>query len=997
MQLASFSVRHARAIVFLTAVLTLFGVWAYVRTPAAIFPEMRFSRISVVAQAGNLPPEQARTILALPLEREFLGLPSVRRLLTTSELGNTDTTVEFDPATDARSDLQYVESAIARARPDLPVSATVEANVLTPQTEPVLSWVLTSPTLSQTLLREYAQRAILPALYGTPGLARAIVVGGPEREYHVDLDPASLGAARISAQDVVAALSAANGINAAGVAEAYSQRTAVLVDGGLHDASDLARVAVPTRDASSLPVSALGSVGLGVAPATDQVSTGAVHGIGLNAYALPGSDNVRMAAALKERLRTIQAQLPQGTQLHLYWDATDLIVASQASLRDAIFAGALLALGVIFFFLRNLRMTLVAAIIIPVAMSIAVLAIALLGQTLNIMSVGGLAIAVGLIIDDAIVVVEGIAASGDAGVASSRLSRPMIASTLATVVVFLPLALLGGVSGSFFRTLALTLSCALLVSLALALFFTPLVFRLLTRAGQTHAAPSDWLSDRYEPILQWALGHRRAMYGIATGVLVATVALIAMLPNDFLPRLDEGQFEIAYAMPVGTTLAASDAAATEIERTVLADPAVAAEGRITGIDTNGFTPTPVRSGILRVKLKPLGQRASFDVVSGRLREAIAATVPAAQLDIHQILEDMINDISGAPAPIEVIVSGSDQDVLTGAATRVAAEVAKIPGVADSFSGISQDDTILRVVPELSRAARAGASPSDIAGALAAGMQGTIGTTIADRSMQVPVRVAVAGAGYGVPNSLTLASGPVPLAQLARTSVDRTTTDVEAINGQRVLVVSANLASGTLSSAVAGVRAAIVRAGLPPGYRAEIGGAYQAQQDSFRQFSVAIGLAVLLVFFVVLVAFRSYRQPLVMLAAVALAPIGVAIALAITRTPFNVSSFMGMLLLVGLVVKNGILLLDAANRRRSEGRNVSEALVLAGRERLRPILMTTFAAIGGLLPLAFGIGAGAAMEQPLAIAVVGGLSTATFFTLLLIPVLYAAFAGNEVPA
>ena len=398
-----------------------------------------------------------------------------------------------------------------------------------------------------------------------------------------------------------------------------------------------------------------------------------------------------------------------------------------------------------------------------------------------------------------------------------------------------------------------------------------------------------------------------------------------------------------------------------------------------------------------MKLKPLGQRASFDVVSNRLREAIAATVPAAQLDIHQILEDMINDISGAPAPIEVIVSGSDQHVLTGAATRVAAAVAKIPGVADSFSGVSQDDTILRVVPELSRAARAGASPSDIAGALAAGMQGTIGTTIADRSMQVPVRVAVAGSGYGVPNSLALASGPVPLAQLARTSVDRTTTDVEAINGQRVLVVSANLASGTLSSAVAGVRAAIVRAGLPPGYRAEIGGAYQAQQDSFREFAVAIGLAVLLVFFVVLVAFRSYRQPLVMLAAVALAPIGVAIALAITRTPFNVSSFMGMLLLVGLVVKNGILLLDAANRRRSEGRNVSEALVLAGRERLRPILMTTFAAIGGLLPLAFGIGAGAAMEQPLAIAVVGGLSTATFFTLLLIPVLYAAFAGNEVPA
>ncbi|HTA38798.1 MAG TPA: efflux RND transporter permease subunit, partial [Candidatus Acidoferrales bacterium] len=569
MQLAAFSIRHARAIAFLTAVLTLFGVWAYVRTPAAIFPDMRFSRISVVAEAGNLPPEQARTILALPLEREFLGLPSVRRVLTTSELGSTDTTVEFDPATDAHADLQYVESAIARVRGDLPASATVEANVLTPQTEPVLSYVLTSSTLSQTLLREYAQRAILPALYGTPGLARAIVIGGPEREYRVALDPASLAAARLSAQDVTNALAEANAVTAAGVAQAYSQRTAVLVDGGLHDAHDIARVVVPTRDGAGLPLSTLGSVALGVAPLTVQVSTGAVHGVGLSAYALPGTNNVRMANVFKERLRTIAARLPAGMELHLYWDATDLIVASQESLRDAIFAGALLALGVIFFFLRNLRMTLVAAVVIPVAMAIAVLAIALLGQTLNIMSVGGLAIAVGLIIDDAIVVVEGIAASGDAGVALSRLARPMVASTLATVVVFLPLGLLGGVSGSFFRTLALTLSCALLVSLVLALFVTPLIFRSLNGGESAHAASGDWLSDRYEPILLWALGHRRAMYGIAGGVLVATVALIAILPNDFLPRLDEGQFEIAYAMPVGTTLAASDAAATEIERTVL--------------------------------------------------------------------------------------------------------------------------------------------------------------------------------------------------------------------------------------------------------------------------------------------------------------------------------------------------------------------------------------------------------------------------------------------
>jgi multidrug efflux pump subunit AcrB len=999
MHLANFSYRHARAIVFLSAALTLAGIWAYVRTPASIFPEMRFSRISVVAEAGNLPPEQARITLALPLEREFLGLPSVRRVVATSALGSTELIVEFDPATDAQGDLQYVESAIARARPDLPATTTVEANILTPQTEPVLSYAFTSTSLSQTLLREYAQRAILPALYGAPGLARAIVAGGPEREYHVDLDAAALASSGLSAQDVRAALAGANEVTAAGVVEAYSQRAAVLVDGALRDANDLSRVAVPTRDGNSVPLSSLGSVGLGVAPATNAFSGDDVPGVGINMYALPGADNVRMAQAVKQRLAVIERRLPAGTRLSAYWDATDLIVASQESLRDAIFAGALLALGVIYFFLRNLRMTLVAAIVIPVAMSIAVLAIALLGQTLNIMSVGGLAIAVGLIIDDAIVVVEGIAAAGDAQVSMSRLARPMIASTLATVVVFLPLGLLGGVAGAFFRTLALTLSCALLVSLALALFVTPLIFRSLAggATSETGSPAMGGLSDRYEAMLLWALGHRRAMYAIGGGILVATLALIAILPSDFLPRLDEGQFEIAYSIPVGSTLAASDAAASEIERIVLADPAVAAEGRITGIDTNGFTPTPVRSGILRAKLKPLGARASFDVVSDRLRNAIAASIPAAQLDIHQILEDLINDISGAPAPIEVVVTGPDQSVLASVATRISAQVGKIPGVADAFSGVTADDPILRVVPQLSRATRAGSDPAGIADALAASMQGTVGTAIASDSMQVPVRVAVLGSAGALPDAIALGSGSIPVAQVARTIVDRSTTDVEEINGQRAIVVTANIASGSLSGAIGGVRAAIARAQIPPGYRVSIEGAYQAQQDSFRDFALAIAIAVLLVFFVVLVTFRSFRQPIVMLAAVALAPIGVAIALVVTRTPLNVSSFMGMLLLVGLVVKNGILLLDAANRRRAEGHPVEEALSLAGRERLRPILMTTFAAIGGLLPLAFGIGAGAAMEQPLAIAVVGGLTTATFFTLLLIPVLYASFVSGEVTA
>ncbi len=1012
MDLARFSIRHERAIAFLAAALSVLGVWAYQRTPASIFPEMRFSRIDVVAQAGDLPPEQVRVAVTLPLERAFLGLASVTRVVATSSQGSSELVVEFDPATDVQTDLQYVDNAISQTRGDVSEATGVVANVVTPQTEPVLSYAFTSSALSQTLVREYAIAHVVPALYGTPGLARILVVGGAIREYHVDLDPAALAANKLSAQDVAAAVSAANDVTAVGLANGYSQRRAVLVDAGLRNAESIGRIVVPTRNGSAIPVSSLGSVRLGVAPLTAQMSYDARHAVALNFYGLPGADTVRMAREIEARVAALGPQLPADLKPHLYWNATDLIVASQQSLRDAIFVGALLALGVIFFFLRNLRMTLVAALVIPAAMSIAVLAISLFGETLNIMSVGGLAIAVGLIIDDAIVVVEGIARTlhespgsdvRDAVVATMRrLIGPMTASTLTTVVVFVPLTLLGGVSGAFFRALALTLSCALFVSLGLALFVTPMLFRrMLARPGAgEHADPpalARFLAG-YEPLLHWALGHRAIVYAIAAAALAGTVGLLLVLPSDFLPQLDEGQFEIAYRMPVGTTLEASDAAATRMERTVLADPAVASEGRFTGIDTNGFSPTPVRAGILRVKLEPLGDRPPYGTVSDRLRDALNAAVPSAELDVHQILEDLINDVTGAPSPIEIVVRGDDQSTLVAAAARLGSRLREVRGVTDVYDGIDRDDPTLRVTPDFVRLERGGADAPGLAAALSAATQGTISTQLPSPTMLVPVRIRVEGAGGGVPSSVALGSGSVALSQLARTSVDRSSTDVTEIDGRRAIVVTANTNGASLSSTIAGVRRAIADAALPAGYSAEIAGAYRAQQDSFKQFVEVIAIAIALVFFVMLASFGSLRQPLVVLAAVPLAPIGVTLGLALTRTPFNVSSFMGLLLLVGLVVKNGILLVDAANRNRAQGAPMERALALGARERLRPILMTTLAAIGGLLPLAFGIGAGAAMERPLAIAVVGGLSTATFFTLVLIPVLYASFVrGEEVPA
>jgi CzcA family heavy metal efflux pump len=1006
---ATFGARHEKVIVFIVAVLTVLGVYAYTTIPASIFPTMSFSRIDVVADVGNLPPDQVRTAVSLPLEQAFQGLPSVTRVRSTSAQGNAELVIDFDPKTNAQGDLTYVDQAIAQTQRQLPPGVDIQATIINPNREPIVSYALTSTTMSQTLLHELAQQSMTPRFYGAEGLARVSVTGGPAREFHIALNPSALAQYGVTADDVDTALTQATQVTPVGLNVQHYVRNVVVVDSSIRNASDLARITVPAKKNGAVPISALGAVTLGVAPKVSDVSFDAQPAVIMSFYALPGADAVKMADEVARRAGSISRALPAGTRLTRFWDQTVLVKESQASLRDAILIGAGLAILVIFLFLRNLRMTLVAAIVIPIAMSIAIFAIGRTGETLNLMSVGGLAIAVGLIIDDAIVVIENIARNHHERpnmpprevikYAMSQIGPAMIASTLTTVVVFLPLALLSGVSGFFFRSLALTLGLSLIVSLLLALFLAPVLARHLIRPqDQDHEGPSDFASRalaRYEPLLRWALHHRSAVYAGALAVLVVTVLLLVRLPSDFLPKLDEGQFEVAYQLPVGTSLGASSDAAQRMEELIQRDPAVTQVGRWTGLDTNGISPIPQNQGILRVRLKPANARDGYEAVSDRLRDVLSSAFPGAQFDFHQILEDMINDVTGAPAPVEIELQGPEQATLVKYAGIITAKISKEPGVTDTFSGVVYTDPTIRISPDQRRLAQLGIGAPAFAAALSAQTQGSVATNVPGTNILVPVRITVANAGnaFGA-STLNTPNGPVALPSLARIAPAQLSTSVFENNGQRELLITASIAGANLSNVVAGVKKGIAESALPPGYHTVIGGEYAAQQNSFREFVLVIAIAVALVFAVMLATFGSFRLPLVILTAIPLALIGVALGLFLTRTPFNVSSFMGLLLLVGIVVKNGILLIDVANHRRAAGDSVEEALVAAGRTRLRPILMTTFAAIGGLLPLALGIGSGAAMEKPLAIAVIGGLSTATAFTLIVIPVLYAGFSRGE---
>ncbi len=991
--------RARKPLLFLVAALAALGVWAYLAAPQSIFPQVSLSRIEVFASVGDLPPEEVLSQVTHPLERALQALP-LRDMRTLSNQGAVEFELDFDPNTDPRLDLQNVQAIVASVRPSLTAVTDIVTVIQHPNMEPAVQYGITASSVSQATLRHLLEQQVVPVFTGIKGLGRITLFAGPDLEYTIDLDPKAVAEAGLSAGDVASAIREANATDAVGVIDREGKRSVIFAGEALGDAESLGKVAVFDRKTNQfVALASLGKVGVGDVPTDQQASFGTLPAVIMSAYPIIGADTVTLERELEARIPQLASVLPADAHITKYWDQTRLIVASQNSLRDAILLGAFLALVIIYIFLRSFGMTVVAGAIIPVAMAMTILVIERAGMSLNLMSIGGLAIAVGLIIDEVIVVIESIARElaqspgaerGPAIMrATGRIAKPLIASTAANVVVFLPLILLTGIPGFFFRALAITLGTALIISIFLSLVVAPILTDTFLRSRRMHRPGLVALEPWYARLLNWALHHRPAVYAGGAFVLAATVLLFTRLESDFLPGLEEGEFEIIYELPAGTSLAETDKVVRGFEQTIMADPAVQYEGRLTGVDTDGYELTPQSAGTIRISLKPEATD-EFEDVSDRIRKALTKAAPGANFEFHQLLEDQLNDLSGAPEAIQLAVYGPDQEKLAAIADRLANEIGKIPGVVDAYNGVVDGNETIRIAPNEA----GGQSLGELSRGLSAAIAGLPAGKVRYGDSSIPARVHLAGdAADTALNDIQLPVGGTlsPLTSLATMGEPSTASEVFERNGARMLLVTAGIEDASLSEVIPAVKEAVAGVPLPPGYRVELGGAYQAQQASFREFATVVAIAVILVFFVLLATFNSFRLPLVILATIPLAPIGVVLALWLTDTSINVSSFMGLLLLVGIVVRNGILLMDSANRRRGEGATIHEALIGAGTERLRPILMTAFAAIGALLPLALGFGTGSEMERPLAIAVIGGLLTSTAFTLVMIPVLYAGFS------
>ena len=1003
MNVAALALKHSRAITLVAVALVISGAVAARELPSGIYPPLEFPRIVVVAHSGTLPPRSMSLIVTRPIEQVIMAVPGVRRVRSKSIRGASEISAQFDPSTNMVVALQMVQNRIAEITGELPGDTQLQVERMTPEIFPVFILSITG-SLPTADLYDYANFVVKPEMARVPGAGIIEVQASDTREIEVILDPAKLTAAELTVVDVADALKAQNTILPVGRFQESGLQHLALASGLWKNADQIAAAPVKIKNGATIRVSDVGVVTRG-APDRTLLVTGNGHDAVVMTIAQQiGANILSLKAGVDGVLAGLTKVLPSGIRISRVYDLAEFVEESIASVRDAILIGGMLAIGVLLVFLRDWRLTMIAASTLPMAVIPTFVFMWLFGGTINLMSMGGLAVAIGLVIDDAVVVVENVhrrAGEGGSSVvdAVQQLLAPLVSSTLTTVVVFAPLGLLSGVPGQFFRALSLSLSVAVLVSLALSISVVP----LMGRWAATHHRPTGESHGRLDRAYLRLLGGivRRPRVAVLVAALLAasTAALFYQVGTGFFPAADEGGFVLDYLTPAGSALAETDAQVRAIEKVVSDTPEVASYSRRTGSELGLFA-TAQNTGDILVRLKPRSarSRSSEDIISD-VRERAHRAAPLVEIEFVQLLQDMLGDLEGNAEPIEVKIFGDDPDRLAELASPVEEMMDKIDGVVDVV-GVQQGNPEVTWTVDPVAAGRYGLTVVQVSDQMAGNWLGEVATELRLADRAIPVRVRLPDSVRFDPSKLpstlirTADGKPLPLSEVATMERANGQGELRRENLRPMVVVSGRLEGRDLGSAVDEIRANLATLKLPIGYTYEIGGQYQAQGQAFRELLMVFGLAVVLVFTILVIQFRAWLPAVLILLAAPLSLGGALLVLWVAGIDLNISSAMGLILLVGLVVKNGIMLLDFSEKLHAQGERFEVAISHAGAIRLRPILMTTFCTLFGLLPLALGLGAGAELQKPLALAVIGGLALSTPVTLLAVPGLYVAIKGRD---
>ena len=1040
--------RHSRPVIFLILSLALLGGYLAFTIPVSVFPSTNFPRVLIAVDNGVMPIDQMMVTVTRPIEEAVNSVPGLLTVRSITSRGSAEVDLYFRWDLDMFQTLQYVNAALSRVQPELPPTAKVEAHRMTFASFPIVGYSLTSATVPQTRLWEMATYEMKPRLNRLEGVATVIVQGGQEPEFQITPDPAKLLAASVTVTDILDAVRRTNLVDSPGLLERNHQLFLGLVNGQVQTPEQIANTVIKNTPAG-IPVRIrdVSTVAPDVKPVYTVVTANGKPAVLLNINRQPDGNTVQVADEVHTEIERLRKTLPPGVDIQPFYDQSIIVSESIKSVRDAIVLGLILASIILVVFLRDWGTSLVAGLVIPVTVMVTFIALKVMGQTFDLMTLGGLAAAVGLVIDDAIVVVENIVLHRDAGQgrleaiesALREITVPLIGSTITPVVVFIPLIAITGVTGVFFRALAVTMSVSLLASLALALTWTPNLSQYFIRGrhdkndgGGTEpegaAAPesSENQSEAnnvqrllaaeeahlsgfflrvvnfHERWLRLALERPRVLVLFSLVLIAVSYVCYHFSGSDLLPAMDEGGFVLDYIMPAGSSLAETNRVVGHVEQILRETPEVESTSRRTGLQLGLAAVTEANTGDVLVKLKPKRDR-DVEEVMADVRAKIKQQEPALDLDFIQVLQDMIGDLTSAPEPIQIKLFCEDPKLLEEWAPKVAEAIQKISGVVDTLNGIentiSGPAVTFQVDPSV--AARAGFTAEEIAVDASAILEGEPAPTpIITNGRAYTLRVRFPPANRAsleaMRDTLLISSTghTATLGALATVVETPGQTEIRRENLQRQVAVTARLEGTNLGAGMAAVQKTVAGLHIPSSIRVEYGGTYQEQQRSFHDLVVVLILAILLLFIVLLFEFGTFAAPVAILSSALLSTSGVFIALLITGTTFNISSFMGMIMVIGIVAKNGILLLDADQRLRALGINDEDAILQAGRRRLRPIVMTALATVAGMLPLAFAIGAGSQMLQPLAIAVIGGVLISMVLSLLITPAVHFFLSGKN---
>ena len=1011
MSLAHWAAGHRRSILFLVALLAVAGLAAALRLPVALFPHVDFPRIVVSLETADRPADQMVIAVTRPVEEVVRSVPGVAGLRSTTSRGSAQLSINFNWGEDMISAMLQVESAVNQVLPALPPGTSFNVLRMDPTVFPIAAFSLTSATESKVALRDIGQYQLIPLLSAIDGVARVSVMGGEEAEYRVELDPEKLQAYGLSFSDVATAVSATNILQAIGRLEDHDKLYLMISDTRIRSLSDIENTVLKSGENGLVRLDDIARVYRSTAPQWLRVTADGHDALLVQIYQQPSSNTVHIVHDVQARLASYRHTLPEDVSIANWYDQSELIVASASSVRDSILIGAVLAAVVLLLFLRSARITFIAIIVVPSVLATAVLLLHTLNMSFNIMTLGGMAAAVGLIVDDAIVMIEHLVRrlrerpgelAHTVREAAVEFSVPLAGSSAATIVIFAPLAFLSGVTGAFFKALSLTMATSLFISFLITWLAVPLLAEHLLKTTDAEREDSGPLFER---ILQIYTRTLTAMLLRPVWLAAGLVPLLIIggfayhqVGSGFIPHMDEGGFILDYRAASGTSLTEADRLLRQVETILTADQNVQTYSRRSGAQLGGGL-TEANEGDFFVRLKPL-PRLPIDQVMDNIRDRVENEVPGLEVEMALLMEDLIGDLTAVPQPIEIKLYGDKFDDLLGTAPKVADAITKIAGVVDVNDGIVVAGNALNIQVERDKAALEGIDPDEVTRQLQAWFEGLVTTQVQKDIKFIGVRVWVPPEArrYSEQIEQLWLRAPdghrVPLKRIATVRTEIGQPQIMRDNLKRMIAVTGRISGRDLGSTIREVKQVLAQPGmLPADVYYELGGLYQQQQIAFKGLIAVFFAALALVFVLLLFLYERFRVAISILLMPLLALGGVFTGLWVTGTELNITAMMGMTMIVGIITEVSIFYFSELYEQRRNGLAHMAALVESGRKRLRPITMTTLAAILALLPLALALGQGSAMQQPLAIAIIAGLLVQLPLVLIAMPVVFHLLKGE----